>query len=1128
LTYDYTSGQPYRKPDTIASASAGQEQLNYDPTSHRVKSKVDRNNVTTSYEYKDGLHQTAMTEAVGSPQQRRTETDWNSAINRIVARRIYNASGSNGGIETQDASAYNARGQVSAHCEIDPAINGASAYSCGSQINAPAGVRQWSYTYCEQSDVTAGTCPLVGLLLSTDGPRTDVSDVTGYVYYLSDDPACATTPAACSHRKGDLWKVTNARDQVTTYVSYDPSGRATRMQDANGVYTDITYHPRGWLLTRTVRANADGTPNSTLDATTNFGYDNVGNVTSVVQPDGTAMEYGYDDANRLTDIYDSPSITNTANSDHIKYTLDAAGNRKVESTYDPTGALKRALTRQYDQLNQLVAVLNGSTPSVAVQQFENPPPPETLPPGATDGYDGNGNAFYSVDTNGVGTEQQYDPLNRLVKTLQDHAGTGTTHDTTTKYAYDARDNLRIVTDPDNLVTSYTYDGLNNLTQLTSPDTGTTTYGTATQPGYDAAGNRLVQTDANGITTTYSYDALNRLTGITYPTASLNVTYAYDAPATGCYNIGRLTQITDSSGSTTYCYDARGNVVTKTQVTGGTTLTTGYTYTLADRIANITYPSGAIVSYGRDTVGRVTSVTYKANATATAQTILSNVSYYPFGPASVFTFGNGRTLTKTYDQNYAINTVASSDPNGLAITAGVDPLGNLTHASNGANPPSQTYGYDNLYRLTGVTDSSNNTVEAYTYGLTGDRLSKTYQGATSTYTYTSPLSTHRLQSDGVDQYGYDSDGNTLSIGQGGKFSLSPTTNLIFDDRNRMSEADYGNSSCYSCSTTSATYDYNGRGERVTKSVTVGNVQFNNFVTTTTDYVYNESGQLLGEYPGTSDVTPAEYIYLDATPVAYVTNGTVYYVETDQLGTPRDVVKPGTPDTIVWKWDYFASAFGENAPNQDPGNTGTAFTFNLRFPGQYFDAETGLNYNYFRDYEPGTGRYVESDPIGLNGGLNSYRYAYANPSGYLDQYGLCTALYCLPTTTTSRLVSRTQVSDSGWQYDNYHEYDNGFPSDEANVLELIDLGIDLPSQFKGEIRVQCMYHRTKRYDDRYVNVRVTACLELCTDCENRRLRWVNHEDIAGYFNREDIDVRSMYLDVEAGIPAITCLEILKDLR
>jgi RHS repeat-associated protein len=324
-------------------------------------------------------------------------------------------------------------------------------------------------------------------------------------------------------------------------------------------------------------------------------------------------------------------------------------------------------------------------------------------------------------------------------------------------------------------------------------------------------------------------------------------------------------------------------------------------------------------------------------------------------------------------------VASSDPNGLAISAGVDPLGNLVHASNApnANPPTRSYAYDPLYRLTGVTDASGNVLEGYTYDATGDRLNKTYEGDTSAYTYTSPLTTHQLQDINGAGRGYDANGNLIGIGSATPFGA--TFGFTYDDRNRLNGA-APHSSCLACGQITPSYDYNGRGERVVKTVNSFVSQVNRSVTTTTDYVYNESGQLVGEYPGTSNVQKAEYIYLDGTPIAYVTGGQLYYIETDQLGTPRDVVKPGAPDTIAWKWGYFGSAFGENAPNQDPNNTGTAFTFDLRFPGQYFDAETGTHYNYLRDaYEPGTGRYSQPDPIGLNGGANTYyRVRYYSPS------------------------------------------------------------------------------------------------------------------------------------------------------
>src|SRR5690606_17461844 len=158
----------------------------------------------------------------------------------------------------------------------------------------------------------------------------------------------------------------------------------------------------------------------------------------------------------------------------------------------------------------------------------------------------------STDGLGVVTEQAYDPLDRLIETLQDAGGADpATADIQTTYAYDARDNLRQVTDPDGLTTVYDYDGLDNLTGLHSPDTGDTAY------AYDPAGNRTSQTDHRGITSTYTYDALNRLTGIAYPTASLDVAYVYDQSnaitgCTGSFPLGRLTRMTDASGSTTYC------------------------------------------------------------------------------------------------------------------------------------------------------------------------------------------------------------------------------------------------------------------------------------------------------------------------------------------------------------------------------------------------------------------------------------------------------------------------------------------------------------------------------------------------------------------------------------------------
>jgi RHS repeat-associated protein len=152
------------------------------------------------------------------------------------------------------------------------------------------------------------------------------------------------------------------------------------------------------------------------------------------------------------------------------------------------------------------------------------------------------------------------------------------------------------------------------------------------------------------------------------------------------------------------------------------------------------------------------------------------------------------------------------------------------------------------------------------------------------------------------------------------------------------------------------------------------------------VYDEAGHLIGEYDNSGGLIE-ETVWLGDTPVATLRpdSGSVelFYVHTDHLNTPRRVSQPGD-NAIVWSWD--SDPFGTTAANEDPDSDSNLFAYGLRFPGQYFDSETGLHYNYFRDYDPATGRYPQSDPIGLRGGLNTYAYVKSNPLSLADPSGL----------------------------------------------------------------------------------------------------------------------------------------------
>jgi len=867
-------------------------------------------------------------------------TTWNPTFRVPASRAVQDASGTTPATVEITNWIYNSRGQPTFRCLVDPTNGTATGYTCGSQTSAPVGVRQWAWTYC---DAVGTGCPLVGLLLASKGPRTDVNELTTYAYYASDDSTCATAPTTCPHRKGDLETVTDALGHVTTCVSYDGDGRPTRITDPNAVPTDLSYHPRGWLTQRAVRNAATGT--STSDRITTWTYDGAGEVTQVIQPVGDYQHFGYDLAHRLTDI------TNRIG-EHLHYVLDDAGDRKEEDSYNHSGAIKRKVLRDYSALGRLQDVKNANVNQPALAMSYQ--------------YDGNGNMQQATDSRTPPhvTNDSYDPRNRLVKTEQDATGL----DVFTEYAYDALDRLTDVEDPQGLHTTYTFDGLGNQTQLSSPDTGLTTY------GYDAAGNRSSQMDQRPVTTTYGYDALDRLTAIDYPaTPSLDVAYTWDTAATGCVPPnrlarGRLSTVTDGSGSTTFCYSRFGDTALKTQTIAGTAFTVSYAWGKDDRLSSVTEPDGTLVAYTRDNDNRIEAVSYQLNGQASATTLVSAVTYSPFGPATKITYGSGtnaRPLNRIYDLDGVVQSMVDSSTvgDGLNLTFDRDALGNLTAIRTSSTVGSR-FVYDGLDRLTRMdaTDLSTNPLWRYSYDDSGNRMSL-QSGTAAAVQYTYLPSTHQLHAVGSILRSYDALGNTTQIGSG-----STQLNFHFDDTNRMDQLQVGGS-------LARLYLTNAFGQRVMKSKTGDTSQ-------TLRTVYDESGHMLGDFNNANAIVD-EYLWMDDLPVGVVdgASGTVKYIEPDHLGTPRTVIDPAT-NQAIWNWPILSEPFGQAQP---VNLHGSSFVLNLRFPGQVYDAESGMDYNYLRDYDAGTGRYLESDPIGLKGGISTYAYGHDDPTALEDSAG-----------------------------------------------------------------------------------------------------------------------------------------------
>lgn len=752
------------------------------------------------------------------------------------------------------------------------------------------------------------TYTAAGLVQSVDGPRTDVADITRYTY----------------NAQGRLATATDALGHVTTYDAYDLYGHPGKVTDANGVVTLLTYTPEGWLASTT--RDASGTP-----VTTTLAYDAVGNVVQTTDADGVVLKYTFDGANRLTDITDGQG-------NRIHYTLDAAGNRTKEETVDASGAVRRSVSRAFNSLSQLLTVTDALNRTVL--SFDT-----------TDGYDAEGHPVHSADAKGVQRKQGYDALNRLVSTIEDYNGTNpATANTTSVSSHDASDNVTGISDPDGLNTVYDHNGLGDLTGIHSPDTGTTTF------TVDAAGNRLTRTDAKGVTTTYAYDALNRVVSASYADASLNVAYHYDETntVTGCSasaSVGRLTRIVEQAVTTTYCYDARGNVIEKRQAQGATTDTIAYSYTPADRVRTETRPSGAVVTYSYDTLGQIAGLTVTPPGGG-AQAVASNVIYLPFGPIQAYTLGNGQTVTRTYDANYRVTDIVSP---ALELHFVRDATGNITGVSE-AGAGSESYRYDPLYRLASVDDPTGQAIEAYTYNKTGDRLSKTGNGlATGNYGY--QPGTHWLTSIGTASRTYDANGNTTGSAFAGE-----AWGYGYNGRNRLTVVQRNG-------VTVGNYVYNRLEQRVAKTAEG----------LTTRFVYGEGSQLLTEKDGN---TARDYMWIEGLPVGVLDGGTsasLVYVYADALGTPR--VASSATGAVIWRWPYTSNPFGEAKPLSL-----NSFTLNLRFPGQYFDIESGRNYNLHRNYDQSIGRFTESDPLGLAAGMSTYGYVSGNPKLWIDFLGL----------------------------------------------------------------------------------------------------------------------------------------------
>jgi RHS repeat-associated protein len=360
----------------------------------------------------------------------------------------------------------------------------------------------------------------------------------------------------------------------------------------------------------------------------------------------------------------------------------------------------------------------------------------------------------------------------------------------------------------------------------------------------------------------------------------------------------------------------------------------------------------------------------------------------------------------------------------------DPAGRITGftpsapavtATSTLNPQSTAYGYDgNGNRLSSnqtqptpsVANPTANTTTSrdYQYSEGNNRLTHftqtlaNAQGQTSTQnTYT--LDTQgQLLSDGLRNYGYDAQGRLSDI----TTTTNTGTTTTRYAHNALGQRIFKTEPQYSTAKAAGVEEGTDTNQDLGLIDTLVNffTQLWNPIARPAEkqgfaYLYDEEGTLLAEYGsgGVASAGNAKYIYLPTAtgpqPVLTIQSDKPYAVHADHLNTPRRLTQ--ADGQVAWQWAY--SAFGDEAPTTaanrftSPSTNPTTGTtamkqvvFNLRYPGQYADAESNLFYNYFRSYDPKTGRYPQPDPIGLNGGFNRFLYANGNPLSYKDSRGL----------------------------------------------------------------------------------------------------------------------------------------------
>ena len=734
------------------------------------------------------------------------------------------------------------------------------------------------------------------------------------------------------------------QEDMFTNPNYAPDGTLDTLNDGNGILTDYSYDALK-RLTQVVQDQGGFNP-ATTNASTVFGYNNADRLVSVTDPINGNTEYLYDDLGNLLSQTSPDTGTTT-------FTYDSAGNLKTK-----TDAKGQLFNYSYDALNRLTLL----------------DAPGTLND-ITYGYDS--------CANGIG---------RLCRVSTSAA--------VVHYRYDRFGNPTALPG-----IAYTYDNADRLKSLTYPSGAKATY------SRDAAGQ------VNAVTLT--------LNGVSQTLANSIVYAPFGAPTNINYGNGRsLTQVFDTAYrmqsqsipgvlELSYSpYDGNGNLTNRSDTLSGQD--EYYNYDALNRLDTADGSFGTH-DYNYDKNGNRTTL----NGTSYAYTPNSN-RLTAIGSADVLLDNNGNTLNKgnwTFDYNAHNRLTASHDNGALKASYAYNGLGQRVSKLR-PDTTGRHFLYGTNGELLAESDTDGNLLHEYIY-LNGQLLALYQPDADNdglSNAEEDPLGTNPANTDsdgdgltdleewyqiGTDARDADTDNDGILDGaevSAGTDPLSGTSTAGDGDVNQDGQINAGDLLLVM---------QMAMGQRIPTPEQLTHADVHTDGVIDVRDVLELQRRILGlsllewfeAMPGSEQMlalferaqqtfnTALKELNVDliGNANAAVTNGKLYYIHTDHLGTPKAM----TSETGAKVWSATHDPFG--LATVDPSST---VEMNIRFPGQYFDSETGLHYNYFRDYDPRTGRYLESDPIGIIGGLNTYAYVENNPAIWIDSFGLDSFLASRP--------------------------------------------------------------------------------------------------------------------------------------